>query len=108
MPENFGTYIAVGVVVFFNLFVAYRVFYKLYQDRHAPVKTVKAQLCDKYIADNLSKTYGSAARKAQCYVVFAVGEHKLRFAVSDFSYPGYQVGKKGTLRYKGSKLIDFR
>ena len=38
---------------------------------------------------------------------FSVGEKKKSFYVSQFSYGGYRVGEKGTLKHKGDRLIGF-
>lgn len=44
-----------------------------------------------------------------CYVVtFKVGDKKLSFCVSEFSYHDYKVNQKGMLRYRGTKIIDFK
>ncbi len=101
-------YFMAGVVVLFQLWLLIRIFVRIYRDKYAPIKKVKAVITDKYVSDQFPRIYGSAARKAFYTVVFAVGEKKLSFRVSESTYPSYPVGKKGTLCYKGSKLIEFR
>lgn len=80
---------------------------KLIWNRIAPVKTVKAELVDKYKANSPSR-YPKAFKPEKCIVVFKVGDKKLAFGVSEFSYNNYRVKEKGTLTYKGSNIISFK
>jgi len=44
-----------------------------------------------------------------CYVVtFRTGEKELSFYVSEYSYNGYRINEKGILKYRGSRIIDFK
>ncbi len=74
----------------------------------APVKTVKARVCDKFKSEQFSKIYSTAARPVAYTVVFESAGKKRSFRVSAFSYDGYRIGEKGTLKYRGNRLIDFR
>ena len=75
-------------------------------DRYASVKEVKAKIVDKYKPDIVSKYPGTF--KSECYVVvFETKNKKLSFNVSEFSYGNYKINEKGTLKYKGSKIISF-
>ena len=85
-----------------------RIIYQVLRNKYAKVKTVKAQVVDKFKADQFSKIYGSAARVPQYYVVFQIGNKKKSFRISEFSYGGYRVGERGTLKYKGDKLVGFK
>lgn len=73
------------------------------KEKRAPVKSVKAVVAEKYIRK--SSKYPSDKR---CVVVFAAGKEKLSFSVSEFSYAGYKLKEKGTLKYKGNRIIDFK
>jgi len=54
-------------------------------------------------------TEGQGTLKKESYiVVFDTGNKKLSFMVSEFSFANYRVGEKGTLTYKGDRLIDFK
>ena len=80
---------------------------KLLVNRFAPVRTVTAEVCDKYKPDIVSKHPGTF--KQQTYmVVFKTNNKKLSFNVSEFSYSNYKINDKGTLKYKGSQIISFR
>ena len=71
----------------------------------APVKTARATVVDK------SKTRLLSTKDPQRYrytVVFSVEGKKRGFYISEFSYGGYRVGERGTLTYKGDRLIEFR
>ena len=91
-----------------TLFMFGRIIYQILRNKYAKVKTVKAQVVDKFKADRFSKIYGSAARTPQYYVVFQIGSKKKSFRISEFSYGGYRIGERGTLKYKGDKLVDFK
>ncbi len=111
MPKNTSDIInswmiILGVACICVVFI--RIIYNLLKDKLAPIRTVKAQVVDKFIVDNFSKIYGSLAKKPQYFIVFAIGKRKRSFRVSEFSYGGYKVNEKGTLRYKGSKIVFFR
>ncbi len=110
MPENTNEIfnnIIVILAVLCTCAIFCKIIYTVIRDRFAPVKQVKAQVADKFVADGFSKIYGSMARKPQYFVVFSIENKKRSFRVSEFSYKGYKVGERGTLKYKGSKLVDF-
>ncbi len=80
---------------------------RAFRNRYGKVKTVKAQVVDKFVEDNVSKIYGSMAKPAVYYVVFEFDGKRRSFQVSSFSYQGYRLKEKGTLRYRGRKIISF-
>ena len=75
--------------------------------RHAPVKTVKAEVVDKY-KPNIVSRYPRTSNQERYIVVFATKHEKLSFDVSEISYNNYKIKEKGTLKYKGTKLISFQ
>lgn len=79
---------------------------KIVINRYATVKTVKAKLVDKYKPDIVSKYHGTF-KQERYIVVFATNKKKLSFNVSEFSYSNYKINEKGTLKYKGTKIISF-
>ncbi len=91
-----------------TLFLFGRIIYQILRNKYAKVKTVKAQVVDKFKADQFAKIYGSAARVPQYYVVFQIDNKKKSFRVAEFSYGGYRVGERGMLKYKGDRLVDFK
>lgn len=80
---------------------------KLVWSKYAPVKTVKAEVFDKYKTDTVSRIQGTFKRE-RYIVVFATGDKKLSFNVPEFSYGNYKIKDKGTLKYKGNQIISFR
>ena len=46
--------------------------------------------------------------KKEYVITFQCGNKKRHFNVSELSYNNYTVYQKGILRYKGSRLIDFK
>jgi len=91
-----------------TLFLFARIIYHVFRNKLAKVKTVRAQVVDKFKVDKFSKIYGSAARIPQYYVVFQIGNKKKSFRVSEFSYGGYRIGEHGALKHKGDRLLDFK
>lgn len=107
MPESVQKVIIL-LAIACTLFLFGKIIYQILRNRYAKVKTVKAQVVDKFKADKFTKIYGSAARTPQYYVVFQIGSKKKSFRISEFSYGGYRIGECGTLKYKGDKLVDFK
>ena len=80
---------------------------KVIINKCAPVKTVKAKVIDKHKPNIISNYPGTF--KPECYtVVFETKDKKLLFYVSEFSYSNYKINDKGTLKYKGTKIISFQ
>ena len=81
-------------------------YWNVFRKRLAKVKKVKAQLVEKYTYDVVSKTNPNA----KCYTLVFETEKgkKLSFNVPEFSYGGYKVKKRGTLKYKGDMILEFR
>lgn len=107
MPEPVQKVITL-LAIACTLFLFGKIIYQILRNKYAKVKTVKAQVADKFKADKFTKIYGSAARAPQYYVVFQIDNKKKSFRVAEFSYGGYRVGERGTLKYKGDKLVDFK
>ncbi len=93
-------------VIFFLLFW-FPLAKKLIWNKVAPVKTVKAEVFDKYKPDIVSR-YSGNFKQESFIVVFKTKGKKLSFNVSEFSYNHYQIKEKGTLKYKGNQIISFK
>lgn len=76
-------------------------------NRYSTVKTVEAEVFDKYKLNAVSK-YPGAFKQESCIVVFAAKDKKFSFVVSEFSYNNYKIKDKGMLTYKGNKIISFQ
>ena len=103
MPENLSNIIIISLFLGVGLLAAIRLLTK----RLAPVKTVSATVADKHKTESFSK-YAGNGKQVKYVIVFSAGGKKLSFYVSEFSYGGYRVGEKGTLTYKGNRIIDFK
>ncbi len=79
---------------------------KFFVDRHRPVKTVKAKVIAKNRIENFSR-YSGTGKSYRYAVVFEATGKKLSFYVGEFSYGGYRIGETGTLKYRGSRIVDF-
>ena len=76
------------------------------QNRYGRIKTVKATVCHKQKVEFFSKYRGSG-KSANYVVTFDTGKKHLYFYVPEFSYHGYRVGERGTLKYRGKWIVDF-
>ena len=107
MPENISNIVIASLFMGVGVLAVVSLFVKVVKNRYAPIKTVKAVVIDKNKVENFSKYSGTG--KSEKYVsVFSIGGKKKSFYVSQFSYNSYRVNEKGTLKYKGDKLIDFK
>ena len=80
---------------------------KFVSNKCATVKTLKAKVVDKYKPDIVTKHPGRFKQDSYI-VVFETKDKKLSFNVSEFSYGNYKINEKGTLKYKGNKIISFK
>ena len=92
--------IVVTLVIFFGYLSV------ILRRKHGKTKTVSATIVNKQIAENFSKYSGTSAQQLY-YVTFLIDGKRKSFTVSEFSYSGYRIGERGTLKYKGNQLIDF-
>lgn len=71
-------------------------------------KEVEAKVINKKYYQSRLARKAENFRYEDCYVVtFLAVDKKPSFYVSEYSHNGYKVNQKGTLRYKGTMLIDF-
>ena len=95
----------VAMVLFLGVWIS--IIVKFIFNRYATVKTVKAKIIDKYKPDTVTKYHGTFKQESYI-VVFETKTKKLSFNVSEFSYGNYKINEKGTLKYKGTKIISFK
>lgn len=81
-------------------------YWNLFKNRFAKAKKVKAQLVEKYVYNVVSKTNPNL--KAYTLVFETEKGKRLSFNVPEFSYGGYKLKKKGTLKYKGNMILEFK
>ena len=107
MPENISNIVILSLFIGIGALAMVSLFIRTMKNRYEPIKAVKAVVIDKNKIETFSKYSGNG--KAEKYVVvFAVNGKKKSFYVSQFSYNGYRINEKGTLKYKGDKLIEFK
>lgn len=94
-----------GILLF--LLCWFLILKKLMMSRYAPVKTVQAEVIDKYKENTFSK-YPGVSKQEVYIVVFAAQDAKFSFAVSELSFQQYNIKEKGTLTYKGNRIISFQ
>ena len=107
MPETISNIVISSLFLGVGALAMVSILIRTIKNRYAPIKTVKAVVIDKNKIETFSKYSGNG--KAEKYViVFSVNGKKKSFYVSQFSYNGYRINEKGTLKYKGDKLIEFK
>ena len=102
MPENLLNMIAVSLYIL--MIIGAVIGFIL--NRFAPVKSVKAEVVHKQINETFPR-YSDTGKRQKYVIVFLAEGKKRSFYVSQLSYNGYRVGEKGTLKYKGDRLIGF-
>ena len=106
MPDNIVSIVGGSLLIGLWLLAMTRVLIKAIRTKHAPIKSAKAVVVDKHIVKTFSK-YAGNGKHEKYVIVFSVDGKKKSFYVSQFSYGGYRINEKGTLKYKGDKLIEF-
>ena len=107
MPENISNIIIISLFMGLGALAVVSLLVRLVKNRYAPVRTVKAVVIDKNKVETFSK-YSGTGKSEKYVIVFSINGKKKSFYVSQFSYNGYRVNEKGTLKYKGDKLIEFK
>lgn len=95
------------VMIFFVLAMWIAVGIRFLKNGRMSVKTVKATVVDKYKSTPATWHPGVAGNE-RYVVVFSANGEKLAFNVSEYSYQNYRIKDKGTLKYRGSMIIDFK
>ena len=107
MPESIFHSIMISLLLGVGVLAAVSFLVRFVKNRYAPVKTVRAVVVDKNKVETFSK-YSGTGKSEKYVVVFSVDGKKKSFYVSQFSYNGYKINQKGTLKYKGDKLMEFK
>lgn len=107
MPDNLPNIIITSLFIGIGILAMGGFIVRIIKNRYAPIKTVKAVVVDKNKVETLSK-YSGKGKSVKYVIVFFADGKKKSFYVSQFSYNGYRVNEKGTLKYKGDKLIEFK
>ena len=107
MPENISNIVIIALFMGVGALALVSLLVKVVKNRYAPVKTAKAVVINKNKVETFSK-YSGTGKSEKYVIVFSVDGKKKSFYVSQFSYNGYRVNEKGTLKYKGNKLIEFK
>lgn len=82
------------------------IFIRFCRSRFGAVKKVTAVVVHKQKV--AQKSYRTPPYNNIKYAVtFQMGNRRKSFYVSELSYQGYRKGEKGTLSYRGDRLIDF-
>lgn len=104
-PDTIG-YIFCALFIGFLVFLFAAPMIRMLRSVIGPTKTAKAVVQKKYVAQSFSKYAGNGVKEKHMIVFDIEGKTK-SFQVSAFSYDGYHVKEKGTITYKGDKLLKF-
>lgn len=75
----------------------------------AKIIEVPATVVDKQTFTRTVVSKNRTPEQRQCYVVTFLCEGKKRtFAVSELSFAQYTINEKGTLKYQGTRLLDWK
>ena len=107
MPENISNIVIISLFIGIGALAMVSIIVRTIKNRYAPIKPVKAVVIDKNKVETFSK-YSGNGKSEKYVIVFSIDGKKKSFYVSQFSYNGYRVKEKGTLTYKGNKLIEFK
>ena len=102
MPDNMTALVAILVVSIWFLGIIVYCFVR----KFGKAKTVKATVVHKQSAQVFSK-YSGTGKAYKYYVTFQFNGKRKSFSVSEFTYNGYRIGERGTLKYKLNRIIDF-
>lgn len=93
----------VGIIIVVGISI------KIIKNIFSKEKTVKATVVDKQCYDKQIYRKNQAPFTRKEYIItFLCGDKKKYFNVSELSYKNYRINQKGTLNYKGSRIIDFK
>ena len=104
---NIGEYINtifhfIGIVIIVGLLLL------IISKKFSNEKEVEAKVINKqYYQSRLARKAENFCDEDSYVVTFLAEDKKLSFYVSEYSYDGYRINQKGTLRYKGTMLIEF-
>ena len=107
MSDHLASQILSALFLGIWILVLVRVLIKAVRNRFAPTRTAPAVVTGKQTVDAFSKYAGNGKRQ-KYVVIFSMEGKKRSFYVSKFSYDGYRVNEKGTLTYKGDRIINFQ
>ena len=107
MPENVINIVITSIFIGIGALAMGSIIVRTIKNRYASIKVVEAVVIDKNKIESFSK-YSGSGQTEKYVIVFSVNGKKKSFYVSQFSYSGYKVNEKGTLKYKGNKLISFK
>ncbi len=95
-------FIAAGAVILTGIAI------RVWRRFAGEVKTVDARVADKQIVHGVHYSKAAAPTEAEKHIVSFETEHGvLRFEVSPVTYDNYALNRRGVLKYRGGRLIDF-
>ena len=108
MGNNFGNivnfiFVLMGVIIVVGIII--RVIINIFSKE----KSIIAKVVDKQSYDKQIYRKSQALFMRKEYVItFLCGNKKKYFTVSELSYRNYRINQKGTLKYKGNQIVDFK
>jgi len=106
MPENISNILLMVLFIGIWVLAVIGILKKAVKNKFAPVQTVQAVVIDKHKLQFFSK-YSGTGRQEKYVIVFSAEGKKRSFYVSKFSYDRYKLNEKGTLKFRGDRIIQF-
>ena len=104
---SIGDYIN-AIFLFAGIVITVGLLLRIILNKFGNEKEIEAKVINKQYYQSRLARKAENFRDEDCYVVtFLAGDKKLSFYVSEYSYNGYTINQKGTLKFKGTMLIDF-
>ena len=108
MTDLFGNminfiFVLVGFVIIVGLIVRICSNY-LYKEKEVQATVINKQSYDRQVYRKSQAPF----TKKEYIITFQCENKKRYFDVSELSYSNYRLNQKGVLKYKGSRLIDFK
>ena len=104
---SIGDYINT-IFLFIGIVIIVGLLFRIILNKFGNEKEVEAKVLNKqYYQCRLARKAENFRDEDSYVVTFLAGDKKLSFYVSEYSYNGYTINQKGTLKFKGTMLIDF-
>lgn len=107
--ENLYSIIVNIVFTILGIVIVAGMLVRIFKDKFAKVTRIAATVVNKQHYEKHIYSKSEAPSSQMKYVVtFDTDMGEMHFEVTGFSYNGYRLNEKGTLTYKGTRLIDFK
>lgn len=104
--EAFG-YVVNIIFVILIAVLSFSIIIRSVKNRFSAEKCVSATVINKEAYTKQTMSHQGPRTTRKYTITFLAGTERMYFDVSEFSYSDYEINQTGTLKYKGSRIIDF-